>query len=196
MRTRAFDKRVAGLAAGLAALALLAAAVVNNPMEEAHAQGATGVNYFLEIDGIEGASTDDRRLGQIEIESWSWGESNPRSPVSRSTGKVAMKDFTFTMKTSKASPKLFLACAKGKIIPSATLTATNSSGQDYIVWELKEVIVSSYKPASSGSGDTVPTESMSLNFEKIIFTYTPQNPDGSLGAPIRAGWNRETNRKI
>ena len=34
------------------------------------------VNYFLKLDGIDGESTDRFHANQIEVLSWSWGESN------------------------------------------------------------------------------------------------------------------------
>ena len=35
------------------------------------------VDYFLKIAGIDGESTADGHKGEIDLESWSWGESNP-----------------------------------------------------------------------------------------------------------------------
>ena len=32
------------------------------------------VDYFLKIDGIEGESQDSKHSKEIELESWSWGE--------------------------------------------------------------------------------------------------------------------------
>lgn len=34
------------------------------------------VDFFLKIDGIKGESTDKAHKGEIEIESFSWGETN------------------------------------------------------------------------------------------------------------------------
>ena len=32
------------------------------------------VDYFLKIDGIDGESNDSKHKGSIDVESWSWGE--------------------------------------------------------------------------------------------------------------------------
>jgi hypothetical protein len=42
------------------------------------AEGAA-VDYFLEIEGVEGESTSEEHKGQIEIISFSWGMSNSGS---------------------------------------------------------------------------------------------------------------------
>jgi type VI secretion system secreted protein Hcp len=71
-----------------------------------------------------------------------------------------MGDITFTMKVSKASPKLFLACASGEHIKSVMLSATKSNGskgnQAFLVWKFTDVWVSSFQVSSSGSNRNVP----------------------------------------
>ncbi len=37
------------------------------------------VDYFLQIAGIDGESTDAKHKGWIDVESWSWGETNSGS---------------------------------------------------------------------------------------------------------------------
>ena len=74
------------------------------------------VDYFLKIDGIEGESQDDKHKGEIEILSWEWSEHQAGTMAHGAgggAGKVSMKDFTFTMRICKASPKLMVACAGG-----------------------------------------------------------------------------------
>ena len=57
-----------------------------------------------------------------------------------------MSDFSFTARTSKASPQLFLHCAQGKHIKQAFLTARKAGGsqQEYLKIKLNDVLVSSY----------------------------------------------------
>ena len=43
------------------------------------------VNYFLKLDGIQGESRDAKHKGEIELESFSWGET---SSVGRGRGRV------------------------------------------------------------------------------------------------------------
>lgn len=79
-------------------------------------------DYFLRIPGIEGESTDEKHKGEIEVLSWTWGETNPSSAVpggggGGGAGRVQMQDLQFTTRVSKAGPKLFLACAAGERLP-------------------------------------------------------------------------------
>ncbi|WP_342816878.1 type VI secretion system tube protein Hcp [Nitrososphaera sp.] len=159
---------------------------------------AAAVDYFLKIDGIEGESANSRHGGEIEIESFSWGaaQSGTGGSGGGGAGKVSFQDIHFTAKTSKASPKLMLACASGEHIKDAALVGELSGkrGQKFLEIKLTDVLVSSYQ--SGGSDGNVPTDSFSLNFAKIEFTYYPMNRDGSLGAPVKAGWDIKENRSV
>ena len=67
------------------------------------------VDYFLKIEGIDGESADAKHKGDIQLESFSWGETNSGSHSSGGgggAGKVSMQDFHFVMTANKASPKL------------------------------------------------------------------------------------------
>lgn len=159
------------------------------------------LNAYLKIDGIEGESRDDKHRDQIEIESFSWGESNFASAASGgggATGKVSMNDFHFVMRVSKASPKLFLACASGEHLPEAQLSISKAGAEqmiDYLYWKFTDILITSYQTGGS-SGDAVPTDSFSLNFAKIEVSYKEQNADGSLGAEHKAGWDLAISKKI
>ena len=163
---------------------------------------AAAVDYFLKLDGVEGESTDERHKGEIEILSWSWGETNtaamsPGRGGGAGAGKVSMQDFHFVKSYDKASPSLFLKCATGEHIKEATLSVRKAGGdqQEYLKVTLTDVIITSYQTGGS-SGDPVPTESFSLNFAKIEFEYKPQKPDGSLDAPVKAGYDLKLNKKV
>jgi type VI secretion system secreted protein Hcp len=160
---------------------------------------AAAVDYFLKIDGIPGESTDEGHKDEIDVLSWSWGETNAGSSTrggGGGAGKVSMQDFHFTMKVNKASPKLMLACATGQHIKEAVLTVRKAgeSQQEFLVIKFSDLLVSSYQ--TGGSGGVVPTDQVSLNFSKIEFEYRPQNPDGTLGAPVKAGYDLKLNKKV
>jgi type VI secretion system secreted protein Hcp len=157
------------------------------------------IDYFLKIEGVSGESLDAKHKGEIEVESWSWGEANPTPPSGGGggAGKVQMQDFVFTTKVSKASPGLMLACASGKHFKSAVLTARKAGKgqQEFLTFSLSDVLVSSYQ-TSGAEGEVVPGEAVSLNFSKIQMEYKPQNPDGSLGGSIKAGWDVKQNKQF
>jgi type VI secretion system secreted protein Hcp len=133
---------------------------------------------FLKIEGIEGDSTDRVHKGEIDLQSFSWGETNATtSPKGGgSAGRVSMQDFHFTMQVSSASPKLMAACASGKHFPRATLTCRKAGGQqEFMKIKLTDILVSSYATDGTTSGETVPplpTDQISLNFAKIEFLFS------------------------
>ena len=155
---------------------------------------------FLKLDGIEGESKDGKHKGEIDIESFSFGASNQGSSGGGSgggAGQVSMNDFSFTTSVSKASPKLFLACASGQHIKSALLTVRRAGGQqqDFLKLTLSDVSVSGYHESRAEGGD-VPTDQVTMSFSKIHVSYSGQRPDGTPDAPITAGWDLKKNTKF
>jgi type VI secretion system secreted protein Hcp len=144
------------------------------------------VDYFLKLDGIEGESTDNKHAKEIDVEAWSWGESQTGSSVpgggGGGAGKVSMQDFSFVMKFNKASPKLMLACATGKHIKSARLAVRRAGQgqQDYLTFTFLDVLVSSYQTGGAEASGLTPVDQVSLRYAKIEVEYKTQKPDGSL----------------
>jgi type VI secretion system secreted protein Hcp len=154
---------------------------------------------FLKLDGIEGESTDAAHKGEIEVLSFSWGVNQTFSPGSGGaggSGKASFQDLHFNTIVSKASPRLFKACATGEHIKKASLSMRKAGGrqqQEFLKIELEEVLVSSYQPAGDTGGDA-PVEDLALSFAKIRFSYIPQNADGSAGDPVTAGFDIPANK--
>jgi type VI secretion system secreted protein Hcp len=154
-------------------------------------------DYFLHIDGIPGESKDAKHKDEIDVLSWSWGETlpAPANPGSgAATGKVAMTDLQVSTNLSKASPQLLLACASGQRIKSAVLTGRKpgKAQQEYLTFSLSDVLVTGYQ--TGGATAEAPLDSISLNFSKIELSYREQKADGSLAPPIRVGWDRRANK--
>ena len=158
------------------------------------------VDLFLKIDGIQGESKDAKHANEIDVDAFSWGETNVVSHAGGGgggAGKVAMQDFHFTKRLDKASPVLFLACASGKHFPKAVLSARKAGQgqQDYLVITLSDVVVSGYQVGGAESGEAG-VDQTSLAFSRIVFEYRPQKPDGSLAPAVKAGWDVKTNKAI
>jgi type VI secretion system secreted protein Hcp len=159
------------------------------------------VDYFLLIDGIEGESLDSKHAKWIDVDSWSWGETVPVQPATGAgagAGKVSFQDFHFTTRVSKASPKLFLACASGQHVKEARLVGRKAGKgqQDFLTWTFSNVLVSSYQTSGSEAGDTLPMDHVSLNVSRAKVEYRAQKADGSLDAAVTAGWDAKTNKKV
>ena len=157
------------------------------------------VDYFLKIEGIDSESSNEGYKDHIEIDSFSWGMSNSGSMASGGgggAGKVSFTSIRLTTEVSKASPKLFESVATGKHFPSATLTLVDSEqrGQEFMKVTLSDVIISSYQTTGMSGG--APLESFKLDFAKMEYEYTPQKPDGSLDAPVKAGYDLALAKKV
>jgi len=159
------------------------------------------VDYFLKIDGIEGESLQKGHEKELELMSFSWGESNAGSfsgNMGGGSGKVSMQDFHYTIPINKSSPKLFLACATGEHIKSATLTCRKAgkTQQEFLKWKFTDLLISSYNTGGSGGADVLPIDQVSFNFTKIEISYAPQKQDGSLDAAIPAGYDLKAGQKV
>jgi type VI secretion system secreted protein Hcp len=158
------------------------------------------VDYFLKIDGIPGESRDAKHKDEIELESFSWGESNAGSPATGGggggAGKVQMEDLHVVMKFNKASPLLLLACATGQHLKQAILTARKAGKAqlEFLVFKFTDLLVSSYR--TSGHTDVVPMDEVAFDFARIEVEYRPQRPDGTADTPVKAGWDLKANKKV
>lgn len=155
-------------------------------------------DYLLVLDGIPGESADAQRPQSIEIQSFSFGASNSATVIggAAGAGKVSFSDISFTKSLDKASPLLYLQCAQGKHIPRAVLYVRKSGAEkplEYYIITLTDVLISSVQTIGGGG---LPTESFSLNFAKVEFSYSAQKADGSLDAPVKSGWDITTNTPL
>jgi type VI secretion system secreted protein Hcp len=159
---------------------------------------AAAVDYFLKIEGVDGESTNEGHKDWIEIDSYSWGETNRGSVAAGGgggAGKVYMQNFNFMKKMDKASPVLMQACAQGEHMKMATLIGIrDGQRQEFLKVTMTDVLISSYR--TGGSSGVVPTDQFSINFAKIEYEYMPMNPDGTMGETVRAGWDLATNKKV
>jgi type VI secretion system secreted protein Hcp len=138
------------------------------------------VDYFLKIDGIEGEAQDKTHKNEIQLESWSFGETNAGT-AGQGLGMGA-------------GPKLFLACADGEHIKKAILTCRKAGKdqQEYLKWSFSDLLVSSYQTGGSASSDVVPLDQISINFTEAQIDYKEQKADGTLGGAVTTKYNVKT----
>lgn len=159
------------------------------------------VDMFLKIDGIEGESSDASHRGEIEIESFSWGASKLGliAGSGSGAGKLSMRDFTATMPVTKASPRLFIACASQLHITTAVLSVRRSGGQqqDFLKVTMTDVLISNWNQSTGATAEAgIPMDQVSINFSKIHVSYTGQRPDGAAGETVAAGWDVKANKSF
>ena len=158
-------------------------------------------DFFLKIEGLPGESTDAKHKGELDLESFSWGETNVGSAGhagGAGTGKVTPHDFSFTKRLDKSSPMLFIACATGQHFKEAYLTVRKAGGeqQEYLKIKMEEVMISGYQAGGNEGGGAVVHENVTLNFTKLEMSYKEQKPDGSLGGETKQRYDFAANKKL
>jgi len=144
-------------------------------------------DYYLKIDTIEGEADAVGFEKQMQIESWSWGASNQGSAAQGTglgTGKVSLQDFHFVIQNGKATPPLFLACAKGNHIPTAVLSCrkTGGNGEPYTYYKMtfSDIVISSTQEGGSNGSNMLPMVQISFNYTKIQQEYFQQKANGQV----------------
>jgi len=155
-------------------------------------------DIFLKIEGVEGESEDSKHSGEIQLESFSWGVTQPGSAsVNKGlgAGKAQVHDLHCVAGASKASPSLMAACASGEHFKKATLSARKAGKdqQDYLIVTMTDVLVSNYQIGGSHQGSDIPNDQFALNFGKIELEYKEQKADGTLGGKVKKGWDVKKN---
>lgn len=160
---------------------------------------------FLQIKGSNaptGESTDSAYSKWIELESFSFGASNP-STIGSGTpgsgaGRVALSTFNVLKPYDNASPDLFLGCCLGNHFESATVVLRKAGGGQivFLQYDFKEVYIDSVQQSGAAGAGDKPSESVSFSFQQVQVTYTPQTAQGGKGTPNVKGWNVTTNEKV
>lgn len=149
------------------------------------------INIFLKLENpaIRGESTDDRHSDEIQVLSWSHSFSQPtragRSSLDAGTTEQANhSDFTFSKYLDTATDDLLKYCWNGDRIGKATLSCYRSDGDEaqilYLTIVMENLIVSNVS-IGGGQGD-LPTETISLAYGKVAYSYKSQNPARDAGA--------------
>lgn len=158
------------------------------------------VDMFLKLEGpdIEGESQDRAHSREIDVLAWSWGGSNSGSlhtgPGGGAAGRASFQDLSITKYVDSSTVDLIKLLATGERVTRATLTVRKAgqSPVEYILVELKPVIVTSVSTGGSGGEDRL-TENVTLNFGQFKFSYTEQKPDGSVEKPEFFAWDIQRN---
>jgi len=134
---------------------------------------------YIKFDGIDGEVVAEAFAGAFNVHSYEWGVSNSGTTGGGGggAGKATFSDLSLTMTAGKGSPFLAHACASGKHIKTAKLTAVRTGRgrpETTLEVQLEDILVSSYQ--MNGESNGRPGELVTLNFAKI--TYTQYFLDG------------------
>ena len=159
------------------------------------------IDVYLQIEGIKGESADADHLGWIEVDSATWGVTQPKSATaSTAGGHTAERCEHRTIAVSKladlASPLLMQTCSSGRTLPRAKLEFMRADGEGnrvkYYEVELENVLVASIHQLVSGG--SILHDSIGLRFSRVKWKYTQQKISGGSGGNTCGGWDLSTNR--
>ncbi len=149
-------------------------------------EATASIDMFLQLDGIEGEATDTAHPNTIQLLSFSanvFQQGLNLAGNGAAAGKAQFNPIEVMKSIDKTSPALFVACATGKHIKTATLFVRNGEATfDYFKIVLTDVLISSLS-TSGGSGDDLVAEHVTLSFSKIQWVFTPVNLEGRPDQP-------------
>jgi len=144
---------------------------------------------YLLIDGVKGESQAHGMTDNIELDSFSFGASNPADVGGGglSAGKCSLSDFSFTCAVDQASYQILKALYTGQHIAKTTFSLRKSTGAANPYTYLSVVMTNCYLTSNSigGGSQGVPSQSVSIAYEQIEYQYYTQNT--STGAVTQAG---------
>ena len=153
---------------------------------------------FVQIDGIDGESTDSKYPGWIEVVFYGANMSQTISTTASSAGgasteRIDFDEFIFTKLVDTASPRLVLACAAGTHIDSITVELCRAGSEKikFMSYQMTNCIISSITTTGGGA---FPHETIGVNFGKIEWSYTRQNrTGGDATGNVASGWDLQRN---
>ena len=161
---------------------------------------------FLHVSGVPGNSTDSTHKDWIECFSFQSGVALQGTGTVGGGGiggvRADFHDLTIVKEVDKASPKLYIATAKGDHFQDVTLEVTRSSGSyTGAVYQIRltDVIVRSvrltYGQAPLASGvSLVPLEEVSFAFAKIEWIFTEVDSKGKPKGDSKGTWDLGLNQ--
>jgi len=157
-------------------------------------------DMFLKLEGVDGESKDDSHKKEIDVLAWSWGASQSgtgHTGGGSGAGKVTVQDVSVTKYVDSASHLLLLDCCNGQHIKKGTLVVRKAGATplEYIKLTMEDIIVTHVSTGGSGGEDRL-TETVTLNFSKFKYEYTPQKADGSGDGTKETGWDIAANKKV
>lgn len=153
---------------------------------------------YLHYDGIDGEATHQDHKKWIDIGSMQFGIGRGISTAvgasaNREASQPSVSEIVITKVMDSASPKLFTESATGaggKTV-KINLVSTGSPGNVYAEYTLTGTLISGY---SISSGGDRPSESISLNFTKIEYKFTPYDAANKAGTPVTVSYDLSTGK--
>jgi type VI secretion system secreted protein Hcp len=157
------------------------------------------IALFMKVDGAPGESKKSVYKEHTELESFSWGATQPTSihmGGGGGAGKVSFHDLTAVAPVDKAYPALLIKCASGEHISKVEIFGAKAGGDqvEYFKSTLEDVIVTGVNVSGSKGAEIL--VSYSFQSAKVKSEYSVQTDKGGKGATSTFGFNIKENKKI
>lgn len=155
---------------------------------------------YMKFGSIDGPITTKGFEKWIELQSFQWGVgrgigSAARSDTGRESSEPSISEITVTKVMDIASNKLFQDATGGDLSADVTLkftATTKDTVTTFLTYVLSNTGISGYSLSSGGEN---PTESLSLNFTKVMITYSGLDPK-TQAKPDTVGYDLTTMHKV
>jgi type VI secretion system secreted protein Hcp len=148
---------------------------------------------YLKYDGIDGEATHEKHKNWIDVASLQFGTgrgiSTPAgAAANREASQPSISEVVITKQLDGASPKLFTESVTGAVGKKVEihLVNTGNPGNTYVEYVLTNSLISGYSVSSGGDR---PTESISINFTKLEFKFTPFDDKNKAGTPVTVNYD-------
>jgi Hemolysin-coregulated protein (uncharacterized) len=151
---------------------------------------------FMKVDGASGESKDASHSGWTDIDSFSWGATQPGTMASGGGGgaaKVSFNDLTVVAKVDRATPAILKNCSSGKHLGKVEIS-TCKAGGDQIEFSritLTDVMVTAVQ--FSGTEDNQVLVNYSFQASQVRQQYWEQLESGGRGPEVQMGWDVKQN---
>ena len=159
---------------------------------------------YIKIGNIKGMATDENHKDWIELTMVSQSINRNINPTSSplealSTSQVQVGAIEIQKKADVSSPDLVAANCSGDTFPEVTidLVKTTDKGREvYYQWILTDAYISSYSIHSAGMGTIESTETISICFDQVKWSYKKSDEKGKQQAPAETGWHVGNNKLV
>ena len=154
---------------------------------------------FMQVEGVKGDVQEAGHKDWIQLYSFNWGlgrgiGSPKGSDKDRESTAPSVSEISVTKVNDNASTGLMRLAlwGKGKKVEiHFTRTGDDKKEDEYLKYELENVLFSGYSVSSGGDR---PTESLSLNFTKITFHNLDSKAKNEAGEPDRMSYDLATGK--
>ena len=155
---------------------------------------------YMKYGSIDGPVTTDGFAKWIELGSFQWGVGRgigtaARGETNREGSEPSISEIVVTKTMDISSNKLFADAVGGTMDSKVTIKFTTTAKdkvETFLTYELTDTGLSGY---SLSSGGDKPSESLSLNFTKVMITFVGTNAKAG-GTPDTAGYDLTQMKKM